>query len=70
MPRRILAALALVALTASPVLAQEAEETTKPLPAPGVQTAPEAADSNLQTEPKLITPARKSDCSHSRQVMS
>lgn len=70
MSRRILAALALVPLTALPALAQEAEETPKPLPVPTVQTAPEATDTNLQSEPKLITPARKSNCSHSRQVMS
>lgn len=67
--RRIFAVLAVVPLTALPALAQQAE-TPKPVPAPAVQTAPEAGDANLQTQPKLITPARKSNCLRDRQVMS
>ncbi|MDP5306919.1 hypothetical protein [Paracoccus spongiarum] len=67
MPRRILAALALVPLLSMPALSQQ---TPAPAPAPAPQVTPEATDSNLQTKPKLITPARKSNCGGARQVMS
>lgn len=65
--RRILAACAVVSVTALPVLAQE---TRTPTPAPTVQTTPGATETNLQDKPTLITPARKSSCGMSRQVMS
>ncbi|MBU3029178.1 hypothetical protein [Paracoccus marinaquae] len=71
MLRRILAAFALVPLTALPVLAQQVEAPKPvPAPAPAVQTAPAAGEVNQQSQPELITPARKSNCSHARQVTS
>lgn len=69
MLRRIPAVLALACLTGLPALAQQAE-TPPPAPAPAVQDAPSATDTNLPAEPKMITPARKSNCSSARQVMS
>lgn len=71
MPYRIAAPLVLAAFLAAPAIAQEAETTVPVIRAPEAQTAPQATDTKLQqSEPATITPARKSNCFGSKQVMS
>lgn len=65
---RLIVPTAFAALIALPGFAQEAPKPVPVIPAP--QTAPEATDTKLQTEKPLMTPARKSNCAHSKQVMS
>lgn len=66
---RLTLSTAVATLIALPALAQEAPNPVPVIPAPEA-AAPQATDTNLQTEPPLITPARKSNCAHSKQVMS
>lgn len=68
MSLRFLAALALVPLTAMPVLAQQAEPA--PTPVPAVRIVPQATDANVKTQPQMTTPARKSNCPYGKQVSS
>lgn len=71
MLRSLAVATVLTGLTGLPGLAQQADTPAPvPAPAPGVQTVPGASDANLPADPKLIVPARKSNCSSARQVMS
>ena len=66
---RLTVPAAFAALIALPAFAQEAPKPVPVIPAPEAAT-PQATDTNLQTEPPLITPARKSNCGHAKQVMS
>lgn len=67
---RLSVPLALAAMLALPAFAQEAETPVPIIPAPDTQTAPQATETNLQTEPATITPARKSNCMRDKHVMS
>lgn len=64
---RLTISTAFAALLALPALAQEANT---PVPVPEAQAMPQATDTNLQTEPATITPARKSNCMRDKHVMS
>ncbi len=67
---RIATPFVLAVLMAAPALAQEARTTVPVIPAPTAQTAPQATDTRLQSQPATVTPARKSNCARSKQVMS
>ena len=68
MPRIALAALASACLLAPAAFGQTAP-TPAPAPAPVLVPAPDA-QSLEQTTPDTITPAGKSRCGHSKNVMS
>lgn len=67
---RLTLPLVAAALLAVPAMAQDAETPVPVIPAPQTRPAPQATDTNLQSEPATITPARKSNCMRDRQVMS
>lgn len=65
---RLTICAAFAAFLAVPALAQDAE--TPVIPAPEAQPAPQATETNVPTEMPTIIPARKSNCSRDKHVMS
>lgn len=64
---RLTIPVAFAALMALPAVAQDAPA---PVPTPEAQPAPQATETNVPTETMPVIPARKSNCSRDKHVMS